>query len=66
MCFSFWNTLHVIFILLNFRQIEIYYISFFTGQFGVGFYSAFVVSDKVTVITKKVGENVGFTWIWEG
>ena len=32
------------------------------GQFGVGFYSAFMVSDKVTVITRKYGEEKGVRW----
>lgn len=32
------------------------------GQFGVGFYSAFMVSDKITVISKKAGENVAYQW----
>ena len=32
------------------------------GQFGVGFYSAFMVSDKVTVITRKYGEEKGVKW----
>lgn len=32
------------------------------GQFGVGFYSAFMVSDKVTVITRKYGEEKGVCW----
>ena len=32
------------------------------GQFGVGFYSAFMVSDKVTVLTKKFGEEKGVQW----
>ena len=32
------------------------------GQFGVGFYSAFMVSDKVTVLTRKYGEEQGVKW----
>ncbi len=32
------------------------------GQFGVGFYSAFMVADKVTVITRKYGDPAGYMW----
>ncbi|MGN0547462.1 MAG: molecular chaperone HtpG [Acutalibacteraceae bacterium] len=32
------------------------------GQFGVGFYSAFMVSDKVTVETKAFGSDQAFRW----
>jgi len=35
------------------------------GQFGVGFYSAFMVADKVEVITKKAGSDKAFKWVSE-
>jgi molecular chaperone HtpG len=33
------------------------------GQFGVGFYASFMVADKVSVYTRKAGEQNG--WLWE-
>ena len=36
------------------------------GQFGVGFYSAFMVSDEVTVISRKFGETEGVKWNSKG
>ncbi len=32
------------------------------GQFGVGFYAAFMVADKVTVVTKKRGTDAAYRW----
>ncbi len=32
------------------------------GQFGVGFYSAFMVSDQITVVTRKYGAESGYKW----
>ena len=36
------------------------------GQFGVGFYSAFMVSKKVEVISKKIKSNDAYIWTSEG
>ena len=36
------------------------------GQFGVGFYSVFMVADKVTVITRRHGEEHAWRWESEG
>jgi len=36
------------------------------GQFGVGFYSAFMVSDKVEVTTQKAGEKESWLWVSDG
>ena len=36
------------------------------GQFGVGFYSAFMVASSVTVISKKYGEDTGWKWVSDG
>jgi molecular chaperone HtpG len=36
------------------------------GQFGVGFYSAFMVADKVDVLTKKAGTETAYLWSSDG
>ncbi|MBQ7301527.1 MAG: molecular chaperone HtpG [Clostridia bacterium] len=36
------------------------------GQFGVGFYSAFMVSDKITVTTRAFGSDTAWVWQSEG
>ena len=36
------------------------------GQFGVGFYSAFMVADKITVITRSYGAQTGYMWESKG
>ncbi|MBD1584679.1 molecular chaperone HtpG [Pseudoalteromonas sp. S16_S37] len=36
------------------------------GQFGVGFYSAFIVADAVTVVTRKAGEKTAVEWHSKG
>ncbi len=36
------------------------------GQFGVGFYSSFMISDKVEVVTKSVNSEKAFKWVSSG
>jgi molecular chaperone HtpG len=36
------------------------------GQFGVGFYSAFMVADRVEVVTRKAGTDAAFRWVSTG
>jgi molecular chaperone HtpG len=33
------------------------------GQFGVGFYSAFIVADRITVVSRRAGSSQG-AWVW--
>jgi molecular chaperone HtpG len=36
------------------------------GQFGVGFYSAFMVAERVEVLSRKAGESQGWRWVSDG
>ena len=36
------------------------------GQFGVGFYSAFMVSDRVKLLTRRAGQAAAFQWESDG
>ncbi len=36
------------------------------GQFGVGFYSVFMVADRVEVLTRKAGEELAWRWTSDG
>ena len=36
------------------------------GQFGVGFYAAFMIADSVTVISRKYGEDTAWKWVSNG
>ena len=36
------------------------------GQFGVGFYSAFMVSDRIEVVSRKAGEEQAWLWVSDG
>jgi len=38
----------------------------FIGQFGVGFYSAFMVADRVEVATRRAGQDQAWLWTSEG
>ncbi|WP_375327018.1 molecular chaperone HtpG [Candidatus Tisiphia endosymbiont of Nemotelus uliginosus] len=40
--------------------------SMLIGQFGVGFYSAFMVADIITVTSRKVGEDKAYVWQSDG
>lgn len=36
------------------------------GQFGVGFYSSYMVADKVSVVSRKAGEDQAWSWVSDG
>ena len=36
------------------------------GQFGVGFYSAFMIADNVEVLSRRAGEDQGWRWVSDG
>jgi molecular chaperone HtpG len=36
------------------------------GQFGVGFYSAFMVADRIEVVSRKAGQEQAWRWVSEG
>ena len=36
------------------------------GQFGVGFYSAFMVADKIEVVSRKAGDEQAWRWVSDG
>src|SRR5215468_1532771 len=36
------------------------------GQFGVGFYSSFMVADRVEVVTRRAGEEHAWRWVSDG
>src|SRR5271156_1600449 len=36
------------------------------GQFGVGFYSAFMVADKIEVFSRRAGEDQAWRWVSDG
>jgi molecular chaperone HtpG len=38
----------------------------FIGQFGVGFYSAFIVASKITLVTRAAGSNKATKWVSAG
>jgi molecular chaperone HtpG len=38
----------------------------FIGQFGVGFYSAFMVADQIEVVSRKAGSAEAWVWVSEG